>query len=325
MPAVSRRHLHMLFGSSLVLYISAFLPPSPGLALAVPLTALAGYFAANWASSVAMLILAVLTLLLSLGTPAALVFCGIVVGLTASAHMYLGTGRVFPEALAVTVLLGFGYAFAAQVRHGIAVNQRLRQQATAQRDLLLSRERERMARSLHDGLGHRLTAVILSLDLCRRTLPPHTELNRARTMTAQALDDMRATVRALTPVELREGDLTQALHTLAESFSSTALRVQVNATGTAQPPEPVALLALRFTQEALANVARHSSAHNVLVSFNSQEGRFLITARDDGSPSSDAPGYGISSLRHRAQELGGRVAARATAQGFTLSMEVPCG
>ncbi|WPF66774.1 MULTISPECIES: sensor histidine kinase [unclassified Corynebacterium] len=300
MPSVSRRHLHALFVAGLVLYIFAFLPhPSAGLALAIPLAgfwglwatgrypraaslafslvALLGYFAANWVSSVAMLILAVLTLLLSLGNRAALGYCGVVVGVTAGAHLYAGsgTGRAFTEALAVSVLLGFGYAFAAQVRHGMVLNRRLHRHIATQQDLLLSRERERMARSLHDSLGHRLTAVLLRLDFCRRTLPPHAQLDRARAMTAQALDDMRATVRALTPVELREGDLTQALRTLAESFSATALRVQVSTLNTMQPPEPVALLALRFTQEALANVVCHSNAHSAHISLD---------IRDDGSP-----------------------------------------
>lgn len=350
MPAVSRRHLHALFAAALVLYISAFLPrPSAGLTLAIPLAglwglwaagrypratslafslvALLGYLAANWVSSVAMLILAILALLLSLGRGAVLLFCGLVVGATAAAHLYFGSdaGRILTEVLAVSVLLYFGYAFAAQVCHGLALNQRLRQHIATQRDLLLSRERERMARSLHDGLGHRLTAVLLSLDLCRRTLPPHAELDRARSMAAQALDDMRATVRALTPVELREGDLASTLRSLGDSFSSTALRVQVSSTGGARPPEPVALLALRFTQEALANVVRHSNAHAVHISLGTHGDRFRISARDDGSPVAFSPGYGISSLRRRAQELGGEVTALPSPQGFTLSMEVPCG
>ncbi|MEJ4100198.1 hypothetical protein V5S96_07505 [Corynebacterium mastitidis] len=125
----------------------------------------------------------------------------------------------------------------------------------------------------------------------------------------------------MTPLELRDGNLLSTLNSVADSFSSTALRVRVMGGG--QPPEPLALLALRFTQEALTNVVRHSDASAVLIEVEANRAGLRISARDDGSPTEFSPGYGISSLDRRARELGGRVTASAD-EGFSLLMEVPC-
>ncbi|MCH6197749.1 histidine kinase [Corynebacterium mastitidis] len=342
MPAVSRFYLRLLFGLALVLYILAFLgsPRAPlgaalglclcalwalwsrGVAprrtgLAFSLTALACYLTANWVSSSLVLFLAILVLVLSIHRAAGLAFLALVTALTGGIHLQAGDPtRALTESLTIGALLGVGYAFAAQI-------QQLQRQSAIERDLLLSRERERTARSLHDGLGHRLTAIILGIDAALR-LPAeeaHRELTRARGTAREALDEMRATVRAMTPLELRDGDLLRALNSVAESFSSTALRVRV--VGGGQPPEPLALLALRFTQEALTNVVRHSDAGAVLIEVEASQEGLRIRAEDDGSPADFSPGYGISSLDRRARELGGRVTASAE-KGFSLLMEVPC-
>ncbi|MGV0360122.1 sensor histidine kinase [Corynebacterium mastitidis] len=248
---------------------------------------------------------------------AGLAFLALVTALTGGIHLQAGEpARALTESLTIGALLGVGYAFAAQI-------QQLQRQSAIERDLLLSRERKRTASSLHDGLGHRLTAIILGIDAALR-LPAEEarrELARARGTAREALDEMRATVRAMTPLELRDGDLLRALNSVAESFSSTALRVRV--VGGSQPPEPLALLALRFTQEALTNVVRHSDAGAVLIEVEASQEGLRIRAEDDGSPAEFSPGYGISSLDRRARELGGRVTASAE-KGFSLLMEVPC-
>ncbi|KQB86018.1 sensor histidine kinase [Corynebacterium lowii] len=357
MPAVSRSHLHLLFGLALFLYLSAFFSSTPtrsilGLVLGIalcglwflwmrgikrPLTSIAfaataflGYITADWVSSAAMQIMAILLLLLSLGRSAALIFLALIIAITAAIHIYAGSepSKIIRESLGIGTLVGFGYALAAQIQYGMNLNAQLREQIALKRDLLLSRERERLAQSLHDGLSHRLIAIILSLDLSQRLLadqesPAKKELSQARRLAGGALDDMRATVRAMTPIELQEGDLLHTLRTVADSFSSTSLAVHVR--GSANPPEDVSLLALRFTQEALSNVVRHSDAGEITITVNSQPGRFTIQALDDGSPTApQTSGYGIASLRRRAQEYGGTVQALPQPRGFLLRMEVPC-
>ncbi|MBC3186330.1 hypothetical protein H7347_07055 [Corynebacterium sp. zg-331] len=276
MPAVPRFYLHLLFGLALVLYTLAFvgsrhapLGAALGLALcalwsrgvaprltglAFCLVSLACYITANWVSSAIVLFLAILVPVFSIHRVAALIFLALVTALTGIIHLSTGhPTRALSESLSIGALLGVGYAFAAQI-------QQLQRQATMAQDLLLTRERERTARSLYDGLGHRLTAVVLGIDAALRLPadPARRELTRARDTAIAALDDMGATVRAMTPIELRDGDLIQTLRSVADSFSSTTLRVHV--TGGGQAPEPLALLALRFTQEALTNVVRHSDA-----------------------------------------------------------------
>ncbi|MEJ4100199.1 histidine kinase [Corynebacterium mastitidis] len=100
--------------------------------------------------------------MLSIHRAAGLAFLALVTALTGGIHLQAGDpARALTESLTIGALLGVGYAFAAQI-------QQLQRQSTIEHDLLLSHERERTARSLHDVLGHRLTAIILGIDAALR-------------------------------------------------------------------------------------------------------------------------------------------------------------
>lgn len=263
---------------------------------------------------------------------------GVLIAVTAAIHLASGSniGRTVSESLAVLLLVAAGLSFATALnqakvlderrrqalRELTAANERLQRNLSDSRSLALSEERARIAAALHDGLGHRLTTIGLSLDFAHRTVDSSPELAKeeilqARGATSDALAEMRATVRAMTPVELEDGGIQSALASLAESFAGTGLTVEFRSGNPAGNTnlrdvreqslnEHTELFLLRATQEALTNTIRHSNAD--LVTIDLSPSRLAIA---DNGPGSDEPslhdGYGLRSLRHRAAEIGATV------------------
>ena len=203
-------------------------------------------------------------------------------------------------------------------------NERLRDSHAVERDLLLAKERTRSARELHDGLGHRLTLARMSLEYAERmrSRDPDrawAEVGRAAGMTQEALDEMRTWVRALHPPVLSP-DLTgvDALDAIADSFRGTGLSVEVTHHGVAEPlPPAVSLFATRMVQECLTNSLRHGSGQRVQVALTQSPHQLRIVVRDDGTDTMAGrggatqitEGFGLRSLRERAEALAGAVRA----------------
>ncbi|MFK4115144.1 sensor histidine kinase [Microbacterium sp. NPDC006705] len=263
-----------------------------------------------------------------------------------SLHLASGSPAEFmlAEAIGTAVLAGIAAAVAVVLRDSLRVNDdlqdalarldaahaELQRRYAADRDLVLAQERERTARELHDDLGHRLTAVGLSLDYASRVADPaaaRDEVVHARAVVGESLEAMRRLVRAMHPIDLGElGDL-DAFRTLAESFRGTGLTVMVEIEGERSLAREHALLLLRFVQEGLTNVIRHADAATASLRIEVGPSSIQATLDDDGSASQGgtppAGGFGLRSLRARAEELGGSLAVEGGASGFRLSMLLP--
>lgn len=261
-------------------------------------------------------------------------------------HLASGSPAEFmlAEAIGTAVLAGIAAAVAVVLRDSLRVNDdlqdalarldaahaELQRRYAADRDLVLAQERERTARELHDDLGHRLTAVGLSLDYASRVADPaaaRDEVVHARAVVGESLEAMRRLVRAMHPIELGElGDL-DAFRTLAESFRGTGLTVMVEIEGERSLPREHALLLLRFVQEGLTNVIRHADAATASLRMEVGATSIQATLDDDGvafqGGTPPAAGFGLRSLRARAEELGGSLAVEGGASGFRLSMLLP--
>lgn len=204
-------------------------------------------------------------------------------------------------------------------------NAKLKRQISQNQDLTISQERARIANALHDSLGHKLTAVCMSLDYVAKTVTTRpqralSETQVARGLTSEAIDDMRKVVRAMNPISIDENPLT-TIRTLARSFSTTNLKVSFES-DVLQLPEEQALLALRFAQEALTNVVRHSNGTEVSMHLSADEA-IKFRVHDNGHITRDVvPGFGIRSLELRAAELGATVSF-CTSNGFDVSLVMP--
>lgn len=252
----------------------------------------------------------------------------------------------FFEGLGLLLLMGTIGAFGATARAAeqaralsarqgaeLAVtNAKLRASMANERELVLAQERARSARDLHDGLGHRLTLISMSLEFARRTKDTDpdrawAEVEVADATNQDALDVMRRWVRALNPPRPLAGHGgAEAFDVIADAFRGTGFDVSVEHRGDTAPlPDEVSLYTTRFVQEGLTNVLRHSDAQTVRIDIVQSPAQVRIAVRDDGDPGASVPeGFGLRSLRERAEELGGSLLfGPVTGSGWETAVVLP--
>lgn len=212
-----------------------------------------------------------------------------------------------------------------------AARQRIEQLSLEVADLAAANERNRLAREIHDTLGHYLTVIHVQLEAAKAIAPSDSgkatmAINRAQTLAKDGLAAVRQSVKALrdnTPVL----SVADQLKSLVEAVHDESFAVSLTVTGTARPVRPAVALALhRAALEALTNVRRHAKARqaDVTLAFD-DDGRVLLTVKDDGVGTEKAEGgFGLVGLRERAEDLGGRLSWHtAPGQGFALTVEFP--
>jgi signal transduction histidine kinase len=193
---------------------------------------------------------------------------------------------------------------------------RLQEYAAQAEILAVSEERNRMAREMHDTLGHRLTVSAVQLQAIERVV--QTDPGRAATMAAAAreevraaLADLRGTVAALRAPLESDLALSTALRRLAGDFgAATGLTVSLALPDDLPDAGPMHRLALyRAVQEGLTNVHKHAQATRASVGLECVEGSFVLRVADNGRGQAvdSAGGFGLRGLQERAAYLGGTV------------------
>ena len=205
--------------------------------------------------------------------------------------------------------------------------QRSRERLVAAR----AEERRRLRRDLHDGLSPQLVGVALKLDGIRNRLEElpevRRELDELADRTRAAIADVRRIVYALRPPALDELGLIAAIRQSAD-VDGSGIDICVDAPeGLPALPAAVEVAAYRIAQEAVTNVVRHSGARNCRLSVTLEGGVLRLEVSDDGaglSPNASA-GVGLSSMRERAEELGGRLELETAVEGGTrIAALLPC-
>ncbi len=216
-----------------------------------------------------------------------------------------------------------------------AEQRRLRRQAMATQ--AVTEERNRIARELHDVIGHSVSIMTVQASAVRRRLSEdqaseREALETVETTGRQALAEMRRMVGVLrqsgeAPDRAPAPGLTE-LPRLVEQFRSAGLPVDVAVTGRAQPLAPgLDLTAYRLVQEALTNSLRHAvSPTHAEVSIGYDAEHLELAIRDDGQRVSSAAeaGHGLLGLRERVSVYGGSMVARPRPDGgFELIATLP--
>ncbi len=243
----------------------------------------------------------------------------------AAAYLILLRQGHFSPLTVTLMYLGF-QAFAALIAHYATSAERTRDAlARVNADLLATRalladgardsERVRVARELHDVLGHKLTAMTLNLRALGNdpALAGRKELHVAQRMSQELLGDIRGVVQSL-----RDScglDLATALHALAAPLPRP--RLQLDIADDVHVTDPVlAETVLRIVQEALTNSARHADADTVRVALSMRDGALQVRVEDDGRlRGALSEGNGIAGMRERVAALGGSLAFAANAHG----------
>lgn len=167
-------------------------------------------------------------------------------------------------------------------------------------------ERLRIARDLHDSIGHQLTALSLNLEAASHVVAGSGEqaVVTARELAREALFDLRRVV-----TELREttGDLGAEIQRLAERAVGVEVAVAVDAAA-AGAPERIRETVYRVVQECLTNVTRHADARHAWVQVQVEGPMLRLLVDDDGqTPPSSLAGHGLTGMAERCAEVGGTV------------------
>jgi len=200
-------------------------------------------------------------------------------------------------------------------------------QLLATRQLLAERtraaERLKIARDLHDGLGHHLSALSLNLEAASHLADAETRehVHRAQSVARAMLSDLRQTVSGVRDKGL---DPIPAIRRLIESIDRPAVHFDA--------PEilPIADLSradtvMRLVQEIVTNAIRHAQARNLWISVSQSSQGIDIEGRDDGRGAhSWSDGHGLRGMRERLSLLGGSLDVRsAPGTGFFVQAHIP--
>jgi two-component system, NarL family, sensor histidine kinase UhpB len=198
-----------------------------------------------------------------------------------------------------------------------------RRDSARQALLVQERERQRIARELHDEVGQTLTGVMLQVEGLAGTIPEQyrEQLDELRETARQGTEEVRRIVRQLRPEALEDLGLRSALAALTTAFGDQA-RIKVVRRLDDGPPlsEEHELVIYRIAQEALTNVARHAHAAQVHLHLERADEHVVLTVRDDGRglpPDAFRSSEGIRGMRERAMLIGSQLTIAEPLSGGT--------
>jgi NarL family two-component system sensor histidine kinase LiaS len=204
----------------------------------------------------------------------------------------------------------------------------------ARGDLAALEERNHLARDLHDSVKQQITAASFQLAAAgalfeRDPQAARASLVEAEKLTQAAGKELNAIIFELRPVALKPGGLEQSLRDYIEGWRrQNPVEVRLMCEGQAPADPHVQQELVRFAQEALSNVARHSGASLVEVLLSSSPQEVALSVRDDGSGFEPEPqgeaGFGLRSMRERIEGAGGRFTLESSpGQGTRLTARIP--
>jgi two-component system, NarL family, sensor histidine kinase DesK len=217
------------------------------------------------------------------------------------------------------VIIGAGNTFFAERNR---MNRKLRKANEEIEQLAKVAERERIARDLHDVLGHTLSVITLKSELAGKLIDRDPEragkeIREVEQISRQALSDVRDAIRGYRAKGLA-AELAQAKSTL----ETAGLTVQCDAATTMQLPavqESVLSLALR---EAVTNVLRHARATSCRMRIEQQNDTCCLEIADDGQGFATIEGNGLRGMRERVEMLGGTL-ERRNKSGTMITITLP--
>jgi signal transduction histidine kinase len=226
-------------------------------------------------------------------------------------------------------------------------HRQLAQSVAQEQELAVLRERTRLAREMHDTIGHALVLISVKLEAAQRLRERDPErcdreLESTKQITRETMTALRASIAGLRSPTLEHEQISQAL---SRSARELAQRTGLHVTYTFQAdidflPEAIEEVLWKVSQEAFTNIEKHAHASNVQVSINRQDEKLLLHIHDDGiglpqtlyEPQKDGGlvysssngHYGLRGMRERVEAIGGKLTLHSgKEQGTTIEIELP--
>lgn len=211
-------------------------------------------------------------------------------------------------------------------------NQQLRAYAVQVEELAIAKERNRLAREIHDGLGHYLTTIHMQIQASKAiaTKDPQKAadaLDKALELTHKALADVRRSVAALRSPAMIELPLPEMISDLIKNVDSGDMKAELELKGEPRDLSPQLRLTLyRSAQEAVNNSVKHSGATQLWVTLDYRSpGEVALIVKDNGKGTDQMNGgFGLIGMKERVSLLNGDINfVSAVGQGFAVEIRIP--
>lgn len=210
------------------------------------------------------------------------------------------------------------------------LNLQLQEVADMRERMGETKERNRLAREIHDSLGHTLTGLSTGLEATKAIIESNPELAKQQLtklsiVAKDGLKDVRRSVKKLRPDALENHTLKEALEAMIDEFmDSTGVRVHfvchLDSLNFQQDEEDTIY---RIIQESMTNSVRHGEASEIYISFGKDENTLILIIEDNGCGCNHIQeGFGLHHMRERLALLDGNVRWYGT-KGFEVLVEIP--
>jgi signal transduction histidine kinase len=221
---------------------------------------------------------------------------------------------VFGLALLFVLLLMNAVISERQSREKLAIaNEKLRQYALQIENQATLEERNRIAREIHDSLGHSLTALNLQLETGLKLwqsnpIKAQAFLAKAKELGSKALQDVRESVSTMRSHPLQEQSLEQAIASLAENVQRSTGVAPICHIHLSHVPVEISTAIYRIVQESFTNICKYAQATEIKLEITRTKNSLQVTISDNGMGfdlTQNTTGFGLQSMRDRTLALGG--------------------
>ena len=242
-----------------------------------------------------------------------------------------GLAYALPQLMITLGLMLFAYAASTLALNQLKARDELRRvnsELRATQSLLTENtriaERVRISRELHDLIGHHLTALSLNLEVASHTAEGKAKehAQRAGSIARLLLSDVREVVSDMRHED--RVDLREAIRELASGVPEPIIHLDIPDELSLTDPKRAQIL-LRCAQEVITNAVRHAHAANLWIRLTADDEGLRLEARDDGRGATELlPGNGLTGMRERIKELGGRLEIMTRPNsGFRINAWMP--
>jgi signal transduction histidine kinase len=192
-------------------------------------------------------------------------------------------------------------------------NVQLKEYSKRNEEMAKLKERNRLAREIHDSIGHYLTAIDMGVKSCLRAvdhdpsrLPD--QLSKVNDLTKKSLVDVRRSIKELRPDALTRYSLISAIENLSSEISDLSrVKVRLEICGTEYKLKThIEEFIYRIVQEGISNAIRHSKPSRIMIIVDYREASINIRITNDGLEAENIdPGFGLTHIKSKVEELSG--------------------
>lgn len=270
-------------------------------------------------------------------------------------HQYKYIDRAMPDVpveqihfimhiVAETLVFGLGVFFVLQLTNKVLserqmkqklalANEQLRNYAQKVEELATVQERNRIARDIHDSLGHALTSLNIQMQTAvklweKDPVEAYFFLNQAQSLGKSAMQEVRKSISTLRKDVKEERPLEARIETLVDDYrKGTGLFICTNICRCGSVPKPIAKAIYRIVQESLTNIFKYAEATEVQIKLKTTSKEFDLSVEDNGKgfdPMQNFSGFGLQGMQERVTVVSGEMQiVTSPGKGCRIEVKIP--